>query len=248
MDLSSEQQDYKSRQGIYSLLNISNSFLSHIYTARQDMPARFDNPNLGSLFLQADNCPIASIFDVDCTDPSTNINNKLYPEEKYGVHSKCFNSIFEHPAHGGIARGVCLQSHCNKIEGTLEVFVGGQIIRCNHDGEKHQLPLSDDVYFVCPPLYSICPAFACPSMCSGQGICNHELDPPQCECYDEDDTSPGCYGVGVEYELDDGSDFVYPNRPVDHIIFGDNAAHHTRSTFTFVNVFVAGTTVALIIL
>ncbi len=245
-----QQKDYKSRLNIYSDFSTSGSLLSGTYIGRQEIASKFDDPNLGSLFLQSDNCPIASLFEVDCTDPSTNLHNKLYPEENYGIHSKCFNSVFEHPVHGGIKRGICLKSYCNKEDETLEVFIGGEKIVCNHDGEEHRLPVSDDVYFICPPLLSICPQMACPSMCSGKGVCDHNKSPPKCTCDDENDTSRGCYGVGVDFESDDGFDFNYPNpnRPIEEIYYGENAALKLKwSYFSLANlVSVAVTTTIMI--
>jgi hypothetical protein len=37
----------------------------------------------------------------------------------------------------------------------------------------------------------------CPSMCSGKGICDWSLPTPACKCFDETDTTPGCYDSAV---------------------------------------------------
>lgn len=37
----------------------------------------------------------------------------------------------------------------------------------------------------------------CPSMCSGKGICDWSLPTPACKCFDESDTTPGCYDSDV---------------------------------------------------
>ncbi len=231
-----QQQDYTSN---YLDTSTSGSYIQNTYIARQANTSRFDNPNIGSIFLQSDDCPIASIFDIDCTNPYTNPSRKLYQEEEYGSNSKCFNSVFEHPTHGDISRGVCLQSFCNYVDRTLEVYIGGEKIVCNDD-EKHQFPLSNSVYFTCPPLLSICPEMACPSMCSGNGFCNYDLVPPQCECYDDDDTSPGCYGVGVEYYdiFNYGYEFEYPEKPYEVNIGDDDSSSSSNvqwSGFSFVH-------------
>jgi hypothetical protein len=38
----------------------------------------------------------------------------------------------------------------------------------------------------------------CPGLCSSKGKCNYEANPPKCECFDNLDTSPGCFGRGYE--------------------------------------------------
>lgn len=190
------------------LFDFSTALPSGVDVMRNNIKSQFSNPNLASLFIQADNCPIPSIFTVDCTDSSNSIGNKLYPEEQHGAESRCFNSLFEHPSHGGISRGVCLRSYCNQSDRTLEVHLGRQIITCENEGDKHPFVSTEEVSFICPKLSSVCPEMFCPAMCSGQGFCNHDSDPPKCECYDEEDNSPGCYGIGVPY------DFYYQEPPI----------------------------------
>ena len=57
-------------------------------------------------------------------------------------------------------------------------------------------------------------------MCSGKGFCNYDESPPQCVCYDKADTSPGCYGVGTQYELN----IDYPMK--DHSIDPNSGMKH----------------------
>lgn len=197
------------------LVDFSSTLPSGIESS-QTGGKHFSDPNLGSIFIQGDDCPIPSIFSVDCTDSSTNPLVKTYPEEQHGSESRCFNTVSEHPNGGGITRAVCLRSKCNQSDRTLDVYLGENVITCENEGDVHHFVSTTLASFVCPKLSSICPQMFCPSMCSGQGICNHGLDQPRCECYDESDTSPGCYGIGIQYDvdIDETQSVKVPNEPV----------------------------------
>ena len=50
---------------------------------------------------------------------------------------------------------------------------------------------------VCPRISTACPDLFCPFMCAGRGTCNYSNTvngtiQPKCECFDPEDTSPGC--------------------------------------------------------
>ncbi len=50
---------------------------------------------------------------------------------------------------------------------------------------------------VCPRLSTACPELFCPFSCAGRGVCNFATTVngtihPTCECFDPEDTSPGC--------------------------------------------------------
>lgn len=50
---------------------------------------------------------------------------------------------------------------------------------------------------VCPRLSTACPDLFCPFQCAGRGVCNYDVTVngtlrPTCECFDPNDTSPGC--------------------------------------------------------
>ena len=141
----------------------------------------------------------------------------MYPGEEYGRMSKCFNTQYHHPEKGGMKTGACLKSSCNEQEHHLEVYIDGEKIVCEFDGQVHEFPRTLSASFECPPLRSVCPDLFCPGLCSGKGVCNFESRPPKCDCFDEDDDSDGCYGkdyladtVAVDKKSNENEN-AYPN-------------------------------------
>ena len=157
----------------------------------------FNNPNLGVLFTHADYCPVPAIQKLDCTASNYDLQ-KFYPGEKFGRSSRCVNTEYRHPRDGVMKRGACFQTHCNTDNDTLEVYVDGEILICEEHGQVHDFPWTQTATFQCPPLLAVCPEMFCPGLCSSKGKCNYEANPPKCECFDNLDTSPGCFGRGYE--------------------------------------------------
>ena len=160
----------------------------------EDAYSYFSNKNLGVLFTHANYCPIPTILAVDCIEGPVSSYQKLYPGEEYGDDSRCINTKFKHPQDGYVNRGACFRTTCDQENQTLLVHVDGEDLFCEFDGQEIDFPWTATASFICPPLNSICPEMFCPGLCSAKGVCNYELDRPKCECFDENDTSEGCFG------------------------------------------------------
>ncbi len=176
------------------LIDFSNGAPSGYNSPDDNAISYFSDTNLGVAFTRADYCPVPAILSINCIDGPDSSYQKLYPGEKYGKTSKCFNTKFSHPSEGLVNRGACLRTTCNKEDHNLVVHVDGHSLVCEFDGQIHNFPWTQSASFECPPLRSVCPELFCPGLCSAKGVCNYDADPPTCECFDEDDTSAGCYG------------------------------------------------------
>lgn len=172
----------------------------------EDFPApkanrthHFSNPNIVSLFSQGDFCPLPTVYSIACTDDSIK-SYQLSGIEEYGTHSKCFNSHVFRSNYGIVKHATCLRAKCNNEKKSIDVYVGDEKLTCSYDGQIHYFRKSSRSYFTCPPLASMCPNLVCPTLCSGKGICNFQTS--KCDCFDKEDTSPGCYGKN------------YVNRPI----------------------------------
>jgi len=177
----------------------------------EDAISYFSDTNLGVLFTHANYCPVPALVAINCIDGPTSSHQKLYPGEEYGSASKCFNTRFQHPEDGLVDRGACLRTTCNKEDRNLVVHVDGNSLVCEFDGQVRNFPWTQSASFECPPLRSVCPELFCPGLCSAKGICNFESDPPKCECFDEDDTSEGCYGRDYRASANEQGDNKNPN-------------------------------------
>jgi hypothetical protein len=82
----------------------------------------------------------------------------------------------------------------------LKINVLGTYYNCTSDFEEIDVLVGGGIYpitLVCPRLSSACPDLFCPFFCAGRGICNYNNTvngtlSPVCECFDKNDTSPGC--------------------------------------------------------
>ena len=175
------------------LFDFSNGAPEQYSLPSDDAIQHFNNPNLGVLFTHADYCPLPAIQKLDCTASNYDLQ-KFYPGEQFGRSSRCVNTEYRHPQEGIIKRGACLKTHCNVDNGTFEVYVDGETLICEEHGQVHDFPWTQTASFQCPPLAAVCPEMICPGLCSSKGTCNYESNPPRCECFDDLDISPGCYG------------------------------------------------------
>jgi hypothetical protein len=104
--------------------------------------------------------------------------------EYYGSDSKCF--------HSNLNRPICLKSRCDTTNRKLIFMSDDNEYVCNFDGEI--ITTTKSLNVECPKLSAACPNLICPSNCSGNGICDYSGDYPVCKCFDNGDTSEGCYG------------------------------------------------------
>jgi len=74
----------------------------------------------------------------------------------------------------------------------LNVKVAGRDLTCDSVGQTHLIP-ETDVTFECPDIKHICPNMACPANCAGHGICDFSPSNPVCKCFDEADSTVGCF-------------------------------------------------------
>jgi hypothetical protein len=82
----------------------------------------------------------------------------------------------------------------------LKINVRGEWLTCEYDFQEltarvggGAIPLT----LKCPRISTACPDLFCPFNCAGRGMCNYahtvnETIIPKCECFDPEDTSPGC--------------------------------------------------------
>ncbi len=173
-----------------------------------------ENPAYGGL-KQADFCPLygsvyrANAHDLDCRDPANGGGVQLYAEV-FDKDSMCYESST------GVGR--CYTSKCIYDEFYLAVNVRGEWLRCEEDFQVLEFKGTGGVLaatLTCPRLSSACPDMFCPANCAGRGVCNFEAivngtTRPKCECFDENDDSPGCSStlkLDGRY-IDDSSDLV----------------------------------------
>jgi hypothetical protein len=86
------------------------------------------------------------------------------------------------------------------------VIING--IVCEFDGQLHdiqQINGTEPAQFECPRLSIVCPNLFCPGACSGRGMCNYNVTPPKCDCFDTTDESPLCNQGGAESGSPPGS-------------------------------------------
>uniref|UniRef100_A0A7S3V3W3 Leishmanolysin-like peptidase n=1 Tax=Chaetoceros debilis TaxID=122233 RepID=A0A7S3V3W3_9STRA len=184
------------------LFDFSKRIPDDFPTPDAERKSYFSDQNLGVLFTEADYCPTPVLTTVECSNSKSNPSQRFYPGEIYGKDSKCVFTEYSHPKDGIIRKGACFPTKCNHHNHTATVYVDGENIPCTYDGERHDFPLTTSAVFECPPLRSICPNLFCPAMCSGNGICDYESNPPKCICEDETDDTDGCYGVDFHYFSD----------------------------------------------
>jgi len=161
------------------------------FTYFQDKPAQ-GGPR------QADYCPVyGSTYsglqpeELDCRDPdNVNLIN-LYSEE-YGSDSMCFETTS--------GEGRCYVAQCIQDEQVLKVQIRGQWMTCEYDFQQLSISVASGAIsstLTCPRIMSACPDMFCPANCAGRGICNYQSNVdgivrPRCECFNPEDTSPGC--------------------------------------------------------
>ena len=112
--------------------------------------------------------------------------------EVFADDSKCI------PTDSGDGR--CYQTACVKDEMVLKINVRGEWLTCESDFQKLDVRVGSGALpqtLVCPRLSTACPDLFCPFTCAGRGTCNYANTvngtiQPKCECFDTQDTSPGC--------------------------------------------------------
>jgi len=146
----------------------------------------FSDPNLVSIFSRADYCPLPVIdARLDCTNLDNNVGSEVYRGESRGLNSRCINGQFG----SNIVPG-CFEIECDASQ--HKVIIAGQV--CDFDGQQLSVRALDfsSATLTCPALATICPDLFCSGECSGRGVCNYEVTPPQCVCDDPSDTSAAC--------------------------------------------------------
>ena len=106
------------------------------------------------------------------------------PGEVFSENSHCF--VTDTP------KSVCLESYCNEFDAKIDIVVNERVFQCDYEGQI--LSLGQNYHIECPRLAVFCPHLACPSNCSGRGVCDYCLGVPRCICDDPFDESPGCDG------------------------------------------------------
>lgn len=156
----------------------------------------FEDPSVGGGLQQMDFCPAYTTifrFEVDsevrvldCTDSTLNGAWVQKKDEVFGGNSRCIE-------HASGSRPLCLEVICGtngRDTGKVIFDVNGRRLRCRYSGEVLKLPSGTEV--ICPSFEQTCPESMCPGNCSGRGRCDYSLSPPQCECFNRQDTSPLC--------------------------------------------------------
>uniref|UniRef100_A0A7R9W347 EGF-like domain-containing protein n=1 Tax=Pseudictyota dubia TaxID=2749911 RepID=A0A7R9W347_9STRA len=162
-----------------------------------DIPDPFqyfpEDQDLGAFSMWlADFCPIATIDYMDCQD-ATNVRTSEY----FGTDSRCYDVRVDDIWQGTkVGNSMCFKTICNADRNVVELEVRGSRIVCDYDGQVHSLgEISGSAELECPRFAVVCPELICPGNCAGRGVCNWEsASGPTCECFDEADTSPGCFG------------------------------------------------------
>mmetsp|Transcript_7947 Transcript_7947/g.11164 ORF Transcript_7947/g.11164 Transcript_7947/m.11164 type:complete len:650 (-) Transcript_7947:157-2106(-) len=147
---------------------------------------------------QADYCPLYGATysglqpeELDCRIEGNKDVISFYSEE-YGSDSMCFETTS--------GEGRCYEAKCIYDEFLLKVNVRGEWLTCDEDFKKIEIRVSGGAIsstLTCPRLSSACPDMYCPANCAGRGVCNFKASVngtvrPQCECFNKNDTSPGC--------------------------------------------------------
>jgi hypothetical protein len=77
---------------------------------------------------------------------------------------------------------------------------------CAYDGQIHTLLANDTLHaepfqIKCPNLAQVCPELICPDNCSGRGECVYDRQTSTgfCRCFQQNDTSKGCYDTSLEF-------------------------------------------------
>lgn len=171
---------------------------SHRFRAKCDLSnysypreTYFEPSHIGPTFIHADYCPLILSDAQDCDDAS---GDATFPFEVFGSDSRCMEL-----GTGGAKSAVCLKALCNEQTRSYNFEVENRIFSCTKDFEIIRfIGNSGETYQIqCPRLTQVCPNMFCPSMCSGKGICDWSLPTPACKCFDESDTTPGCYDSAV---------------------------------------------------
>ena len=147
---------------------------------------------------QADYCPVyGSTYsglqpqELDCRDPANVDLINLYSEE-YSSDSMCFETTS--------GEGRCYVAQCIQDEQVLKVNIRGEWKTCEYDFQQIGIRVASGAIsstLTCPRLMSACPDMFCPANCAGRGVCNYQSNVngtvrPRCECFNPEDTSPGC--------------------------------------------------------
>mmetsp|Transcript_19140 Transcript_19140/g.37194 ORF Transcript_19140/g.37194 Transcript_19140/m.37194 type:complete len:728 (+) Transcript_19140:261-2444(+) len=154
----------------------------------------FQDPAIGGGLQQSDFCPTYTTifrFEVDedikvldCTDLSLNSAWVKLEDEVFGFSSKCIE-------HSSGSRPLCLNVECDTDAGKVILFPqNGEKIVCSYAGEIFRLPGGTDI--ICPSFVQTCPQLVCPGNCAGRGECDYSTTPPQCNCYNREDSGPFC--------------------------------------------------------
>jgi len=154
----------------------------------------FSDKRLGPKFNFADFCPMntsPSSAVTYCDDTGT---AKMFNVEEFGPASQCLDVVV-----GSSESAMCLQSSCNAEKHIFEFVVDGSTYACEEDFQVvNVIPSGGSSFRVnCPRLAQMCPDMFCPGMCSGKGTCDWSLPKPSCRCFDETDTTEGCYESAV---------------------------------------------------
>jgi len=154
-------------------------------------------PTVGGM-IQEDYCPNFGSFyrgydaaQLDCRN-SDNLDVINIYSEDYGENSMCFEST--------AGEGKCYEAACVVDEFVLKFYVAGSLYTCEYDFQKISVKTAAGTLsstITCPRLSSVCPDMFCPANCAGRGVCNWQSNAtgvirPRCECFDPEDTSPGC--------------------------------------------------------
>lgn len=78
--------------------------------------------------------------------------------------------------------------------------LSGEWLTCDYDGQELSITVGQGLLstsITCPRLAQVCPELYCPFNCAGRGVCNYaytnnSVVRPKCECFDTNDTTPGC--------------------------------------------------------
>lgn len=150
----------------------------------------FEPSHMGPSFTHADFCPLILSNAQDCDDTTGDGN---FPFEVFGDDSRCMELSV-----GATKSAVCLKSSCNDQNLSYDFEVANRIFSCTQDFQIINVAMDGTTYQIqCPRLTQVCPNMFCPAMCSGKGICDWSLPTPSCSCFDESDTTPGCYDSAV---------------------------------------------------
>lgn len=165
-----------------------------------------DDPTKGGP-RQADYCPVygstyqgSNAEGLACGDPKNAPKTVNTYSEKYGEDSMCIESLPDEISGFTAGDGKCYRTACIKDEMALKIEVRGKWYTCDYDFQVLTVTVGAGLIpleIICPRLTTACPDLFCPFSCAGRGECNYAniengTVVPKCECFDPEDTSPGC--------------------------------------------------------